>query len=225
MDIPVYSIAGKVVGQVAVDESVLGGEPNRALIRQAILMYEANRRVGTAKVKTRATVRGGGAKPWSQKHTGRARHGSRRSIIWVGGAVAHGPRPRDYRKKMNKAARRRALCSAFLAKARDGEVMAVEGLELPEPKTREMAAILRNLGVDRSFLVVITDHDPQLWRCTRNIPGAAMMTYGELNAYEMIRPNRIIFTKEAIDRFLDVAAGVDRPAEAVGESAGVSDGG
>lgn len=222
MEIPVYSIAGQVVDHVTVEESALGGRPNMDLLRQAVLMYEANRRVGTASVKTRSTVAGTGAKPWAQKHTGRARHGTRTTPLWRGGAVAHGPRPRDYRQKMTKAARRRALASAFLAKAMDGEVMAVDGLELPEPKTRQMATILRNLGVRRSFLIVLHQHDADLWRCTRNIPGAAMMTYGEMNAYEMIRPNRVIFTLEAIRSFLREATGA---AEAATEPVGASEDG
>jgi large subunit ribosomal protein L4 len=215
MEIPVYSVAGQQVDRVPVDEAALGGAPNMALLRQAVLMYEANRRVGTAKTKTRCEVhpvrpRGGGTvhqRPWRQKHTGRARHGSRRSPIWVGGGVAHGARPREYRKKMPAAARRAALRSAFLAKAADGEVLAVADLELPEPKTRQMAAILGNLGVQRSFLIVLPAHDAGLWRCTRNIPGAAMCTYRELNAYEMIRPSRVIFALEALRRFLEGARG------------------
>lgn len=219
MDIPVYSIVGQVIDHVAVDEASLGGKPSRELLRQAILMYEANRRVGTAKVKRRSDMRGG-SKPWPQKHMGRARHGSRYSPLWVGGAVTHGPQPRDYRKKMPKAARRRALCAAFLAKATDGEVMAVDGLELPEPKTKQMVTILRNLGITRSFLIVLHEPDAELWRCTRNIPGAAMMTYRQLNAYEMIRPNRVIFTLEAIRRFLQEAAvsvrAIERPEKPVG---------
>lgn len=212
MEIPVYSIAGKVIDHVTVDESALGGRPNMALIRQAVLMCEANRRVGTAQTKTRAQVSGTGRKPWRQKHTDRARHGSRTSPIWVGGGVAHGPRQRDYRQKMNKAARRRAVCSAFLAKALDGEVLAVDALQVSAPKTNQMVAILGNLGVERTFLVVLHEHDPTLWRCTRNIPGSAMMTYKELNVYEMIRPDRVIFTREAIERFLRemTGAAVDR---------------
>ena len=169
MDIAVYSIAGQVVDHVTVDAAALGGKPNMALLRQAVLMYEANKRVGTAKVKTRSTVSGSGAKPWSQKHTGRARHGNRYSPIWVGGAVAHGPQPRDYRQRMPRAARRRALSSAFLAKVADGEVLAVDALELPEAKTKAMAAVLENLGVTRTCLIVVPEHDAELWRCTRNI--------------------------------------------------------
>lgn len=207
MDIPVYSVAGQVVDHVTVDESALGGKPNMELIRQAILMYEANKRVGTASAKTRSEVASSGAKPWRQKHVDRARHGTRASPLWVGGGVTHGPRPRDYRKKMNKAARRRALYSAFLAKALDGEVMVLDQLELPELKTREMVAVLQNLGVARTFLIVLQQHDPDLWRCTRNIGGAAMTTYRELNAYEMTRPNRVIFTLDSIRRFLEGAPG------------------
>lgn len=218
MEIPVYSIAGQVVSHVTVDEEALGGKPNLELLRQAIIMYEANQRVGTAQVKTKETVSGSGRKPWPQKHTGRARHGTRYSPIWVGGAVAHGPRPRDYRQRLPQAARQRALWSAFLAKAADGEVIAVDGLALPEQKTRQMAAILRNLGATRTFLIVLADKDPELWRCTRNVQGAAMLTYKELNAYEMIRPRRVIFTLEAIGRFLEEAAAAKTPAKPVGVS-------
>ncbi|MCK4283169.1 MAG: 50S ribosomal protein L4 [Candidatus Brocadiae bacterium] len=212
MDIPVYSMAGQVVDHVAVDESALGGKPNMELVRQAIIMYEANKRVGTAKTKKRDEISASGRKVWRQKHTGRARHSTRASPLWVGGGVAHGPRPRDFRQKMNKAARRKALYSAFLAKAIDGEVMVLDRLELPELRTREMVAVLRNLGVDRTFLIVPDRHDPDLWRCTRNIQGAAMRTSRELNAYEMIRPSRVIFTLEAIRQFLAGAAQVERPA-------------
>jgi len=198
MEIPVYSIAGQVVDHLAVDEAALGGKPNMDLIRQAVLMYEANRRVGTAKAKNRHEVSGTARKPWSQKHTGRARHGTRTSPLWVGGGVAHGPRPRNWRQKMNKKARRQALNSAFLAKALDGEVLIVDNLE-------------------RTFLIVLPHHDAELWRCTRNIRGAAMMPCADLNAYEMIRPQRVIFTLEAARQFL-ARAGAARSEQNVGVS-------
>ena len=219
MEIPVYNTAGELVDQVSVDEAALGGKPNLHLIRQAVLMYEANQRVGTANSKRRSEVIRSRRKPWRQKHTGRARHGDRGSPVWVGGGVAHGPRPRDYRQKMSKRSRRQALRSAFLAKALDGEVMAVDQLTLPEPKTREMAGVLRNLNVTGTFLIVLVQHEPQLWQCTRNIPGAAMTTWHELNAYEMIRPNRVIFVLEAVRQFLEAAVAAEAPQE---EGAGVS---
>jgi large subunit ribosomal protein L4 len=202
MDITVYNMAGERVDQVTLDEATLGGEPNFDLIRQAIVTYEANKRVGTVKAQRIDEVRRTSAKPWRQKHTGRARQGDRRSPIWVGGGVAHGPLPRDYRKKMNKNMRRRALQSAFLAKAADGEVLVVDDIELQDKKTREVAAMLKNLGVERSFAIVLPEYDSELWRCTRNIPGAAMTRASDLNAYSMIRPRQVVFTRAGLDAFL-----------------------
>lgn len=219
MEIPVYSIAGQVIDHLAVDEAALGGRPNMDLIRQAVLMYEANQRVGTVRAKSRGEVSGSGNKPWPQKHTGRARQGDRTSPIWVGGGVAFPPRPREYRQKMNKKARRQALRSAFLAKALDGEVLVLDRLELPEMKTRAMAGVLKTLGVERTFLIVLPQHDAELWRCTRNIRGAALMPCSDLNAYEMIRPQRVIFTLEAVRRFLGEGAGeTAEPEQRVGVS-------
>jgi large subunit ribosomal protein L4 len=225
MDIPVYSTAGEVVGQFTVDEAALGGRPNMALLRQAILMFEANQRTGTAKAKRIDEVNRTSNKPWRQKHTGRARQGDRRSPIWVGGGAAHGPKPRNYRQKMPQAARRKAVCAAFLAKAIDGEVIAVQDLRLPQPKTREMAGLLRNLGVQRSFLVVVPEHDAELWRCTRNIPGAAMKRCSDLNAYEMIRPSRVIFSLGALERFVAEYGSAEQAASPETEEVGVSENG
>ncbi len=218
MEIAVHNMQGEVVDHVAVDEAALGGRPNLHLVRQAVLMYEANRRVGTADTKRRRDVTGSGRKPWRQKHTGRARHGDRQSPIWVGGGVAHGPHPRDYRQKMNKRARRQALQSAFLAKVLDDEVIALDKIDLPEPKTREVARVLRNLGAEGTCLIVLGQQDSVLWRCTRNIPGAAMLDWAQLNAYEIIRPRRVIFLVDALNRFLEAMAGSGEPHA---ESAGV----
>ncbi len=229
MEIPVYSIAGQVIDHLAIDEAALGGRPNMELIRQAVLMYEANQRVGTARAKSRGEVSGSSSKPWPQKHTGRARQGDRKSPVWVGGGVAFPPRPRDYRQKMNKKARRKALDSAFLAKALDGEVMVLDRLELPQMKTTAMAAVLKALDVQRTCLVVLPQHDAELWRCTRNIRGAAMMPCSDLNAYDMIRPQRVIFTLEAVQQFLSTSApdAADQAdmTDAAEENVGVSENG
>jgi len=223
MDIPVYSTAGQVVDQVTVDEAALGGQPNMDLIRQALLMYESNQRVGTAKAKTRGERTGSNRKPRPQKHTGRARQGTRNSPLWVGGGVAHGPQPRDYRKRMTKAARRGAVRSAFLAKALDGEVLAVDALDLPAAKTKEMAAMLGRLGVDRTFLIVLEEPRPELWRCTRNIPGGGMTTSREVNAYELIKPRRVVFTRAALEAFLRAATQEQESEDAPMQEAGVSE--
>ena len=209
LEIPIYNVSGEVADQIEVDESLFGGRIHKEVLRQAVVTYEANQR----------EVAGSGQKPWPQKGTGNARAGSRQSPIWVGGGITHGPAPRDYSKKMNKKARRKALASALLGKMRDGEVKVVENLDLPQPKTRAVATILENLGVEKTFLVVLDDHDEVLWRCTRNIPGSAMMTVRELNPYQVLRPKEVIFTKAAFDSLLERAkamvAGAEEPAEAV----------
>ena len=206
LEIPVYSTAGAIIEKVRLDESRLGGEVNSEVLRQAVIAYEANRRVGTAKAKTRAEVHGSNRKPWRQKGTGRARAGTRKSPLWVGGGVAMGPRPRDYSQKLNRKVRRKALQSAVLGKILDGEVMILDSLQLPVPKTAEMARILKNLGIDRSFTIVFSCLDPLLWRCTRNIPGAAAAVAAELNAYGVLRKRSLMFTREGFEKFLDEKA-------------------
>ena len=205
LEIPIYNVSGEVADQIEVDEALFGGQIHKELLRQAVLTYEANQRVGTAKVKTRREVAGSGQKPWPQKGTGNARAGSRQSPIWVGGGITHGPAPRDYSKKMNKKARRKALGSALLGKMRDGEIRVVDKLDLPQPKTRTMATILENLGVEKTFMIVLDEHDEVLWRCTRNIPGSSMMVVRELNPYHVLRPKELIFTKEAFEGLMEYA--------------------
>lgn len=204
ISVPVYSQEGELIEELSLDEEDLGGCVRRELLRQAILSYEANQRSGNAKTKPRSEVAFSGAKPWPQKHTGRARAGSRSSPVWVGGGTAFGPQPRSFRKKMSRKMRAQALASALLAKVRDGEVRVLDSLELPMEKTREVRAMLDRLGVDGSFMVVLPDHDPVLWRCVRNIPGSSMRTVRELNAYEVVRPGMLLFTKEAWEKCLDI---------------------
>jgi len=204
--VPVYSMDGKLLEELEVDEAVLGGKVCADVLRQAILTYEANQRAGTAKTKTRAEKAYSGRKPWRQKHTGHARAGSRASPIWVGGGKAHGPVPRDYSQKLNKKMRQKALASALLAKLQDAEVKILDKLELPEAKTKEMVRVLSNIGVERTFLLVVAQNDPALWRCTRNIAGAAMTPAGELNPYELVRARTVVFTREAFDSTLAASA-------------------
>lgn len=199
IEIPIYNMAGELQSKKEFDEACLGGEVRAEVLRQAIITYEANQRQGNAKTKTRGETNYSNAKPWPQKHTGRARAGSRNSPLWVGGAVTFGPQPRDYSKKMNKKMRLRAVASALLGKIQSDEVVIVENLELPQPKTREMATILEALGIERKFLIVLPDHDQVLWRCTRNIEGASMMAARELNAYQMLWAQDLIFTQNAFD--------------------------
>ena len=200
--VPLHNMEGMLLDEIEVDEARLGGSVKRDLLRQAVLAFEANQRAGTAKTKGRGEVRHVNSKPWRQKHTGRARAGSRNSPLWRGGGVTFGPVPRDYTQKLNKKMRHRALQSALLAKLLDGEVKLLDRLELADSKTREMTRILRNLDVERTFLIVLAQHDATLWRCTRNIPGCAVMVAGDLNAHEVVRARDVIIVREAFAQLL-----------------------
>ena len=222
LKVALYSEAGEILEELRVDEARLGGTVHKDLLRQSVLAYEANQRAGTAKTKTRAETSYSGNKPWAQKHTGRARAGTRNSPLWRGGGTTHGPVPRDYSQKLNKKMRARATASAILAKLQAGRVKVLEKIELTEPKTKQMAKILKALGVQRSFLLVLPRHDALLWRCTRNLRGAEMMTASELNAYQVLRARDVIFTQEAFDLAVQRAQKA-HPAAAAESPAGEGD--
>ncbi len=199
IELPVHDRTGAVVGSVVINEADFGGEVRREVLRQAILMYEAARRVGTASTKTRGQVKSSHRKPWRQKGTGRARAGFRGSPIWRGGGVVFGPHPRDYRFKMPRKAVWRATASAYLAKLQDGEVVAIDQLVAEEPKTREMAATLKNLGIERTCLVVIEHHDTKIWKSARNIPGISVKPVAEVNAHDLVRHRQLLITRAALE--------------------------
>ena len=199
MEIPVYSKEGEKIDNLQLDDKVFGGPIRNKLLRDAITMYEANKRQGTASTKTRGEVAGGGRKPWVQKHTGRARAGSIRSPLWKGGGVSHGPKPRDYSFAIPKKARRLALYTALSAKVRDNELVVIDNLNFDIPKTKQMVGILKALNIDNSScLIVIPKANENVWKSARNIPSVKIMTSTELNAYEILRPKKVLLTKEAL---------------------------
>ena len=220
MQIPQFSMEGKKLAPVEVDEAVFGPHVKRFLLRQAVLMYEANRRVGTADTKTRKDVSGSGRKPWPQKHTGRARAGSKRSPIWRHGGTVFGPHPRDYSYSLPKKALRQALNSAVLSKLKDGQVAVVDRLALPDPKapkTRAMAKVLSALKIDRSCLIGTDAYNRELALSTRNLPRVSLHPVADFNAYEVLRCHSLIFTKAGLDRLVALAAersGVSKAAPA-----------
>ena len=146
----VYDLSGAQTGEIELNDSVFGAEFNEAVVHQAVVMQLANQRQGTSATKTRAMVRGGGRKPWKQKGTGRARCGSNRSPVWVGGGTTFGPQPRSYAKKMPRKARRLALCCALSAKVAAGELVVVEGLAFDAPKTKRMASFISKVKEPKS---------------------------------------------------------------------------
>ena len=168
-----------------------------------IVMYQANRRVGTHSTKTRAEVKGAMQKPWRQKGTGRARSGSRKSPIWRGGGVVFGPKPRDYSYSMPRKALRAALRSALLGKLRDGEVAILEGAQMDAPKTKVMAGVLKGIEGSGTTLFVLPEHDANLFKSTRNIARTEVRVEADLNAYDVVRHDRLVFTRDGFDRLVE----------------------
>jgi large subunit ribosomal protein L4 len=203
--VPVYNMEGNQVGEMALNEAVFGAEVNEPLLHQAAVMYAANQRQGTVATKTRSDVSGGGRKPWRQKGTGRARHGSTRSPIWVGGGTTFGPQPRDYRQGMPKKARRAALCSALSAKVSSGEFLVLEQINLPEAKTKHVAKMLTNLNAPKALLV--SDQvSEELLLSARNIPGLAVKVASDINAMDILSVPKIIITKDGVAKVEEVLA-------------------
>ncbi|MEE9515223.1 MAG: 50S ribosomal protein L4 [Candidatus Brocadiales bacterium] len=198
IELAVYDTRGKEVEKLELEEARFGGEVRKVLLKDAIIMYEANRRAGTACTKTRAEVRGTGKKPWAQKHTGRARAGSLRSPLFRGGGVVFGPKPRDYSYHMPRKARRQALRSAMLGKLLDAEVKVIDKLEFSKPSTKKMVSLLKALGIEGSCLVVAEDNDHTIWKSARNVPGLKVMKVTQLNAYEIIKHGRLLITRSEL---------------------------
>jgi large subunit ribosomal protein L4 len=194
--------AGKAAGSVELDEAVFGIEPNTAVMHQVVTAQLAARRSGTQSTKTRAEVRGGGAKPWKQKGTGRARAGSNRSPIWVGGGVTHAPKPRSYAQRTPKKMIRLALRSALSDRAASGRVLVLDwGLE--SPSTKAAVAALAANGAEGKVLAVLRPEDEAVWRSLRNLPDVHVCGVGELNAYDVLVSDWIVFTPDTLP--------VDRP--------------
>lgn len=199
MEIRVLNEQGEKTEDIQLDEEKFGGPIRATLLRDAVIMYEANKRQGTACTKTKSEVAGGGKKPWVQKHTGRARAGSIRSPLWRGGGVVFGPKPRDYSYAIPKKAKKLALFSALAAKLKDKELVVIDKLYFEKPDTSKMVGVLKALGIDRdSCLIVISKADEMVWKSGRNIPSVKIMTSAELNAFEVLRPKKILLTKEAV---------------------------
>ncbi len=194
-----YAHTGETKGDVNLPDGTFGIEPNRHVMWEAVRNYLANQRQGTSAVRSRSEVSGGGRKPWRQKGTGRARAGTTRSPLWVGGGRAFGPQPRDYYYTLPKKVRRLALKSALSEKAAAGEVTVVSSFSLPEPKTREVATVLKNLEIKgERCLLVIAEHDEELARAARNIPNLQLREYRLLNAYEVLHAHRLLVMEPAL---------------------------
>ena len=196
--VTVKGLSGDEAGSVDLDDAWFGATPNVALMHQVVTAQLAARRSGTQSTLTRAEVRGGGAKPWKQKGTGRARQGSIRSPQWQGGGVALGPKPRSYAQKTPKKMIRAALVSALSDRASDGRVAVVSDWTLAAPKTSAAVAALRALGLEGRVLVVVSPTDEVAARSFRNLPHVHLLTPGQLNAYDVLCSDWVVFSRDTL---------------------------
>jgi len=207
IDIPVYNKEGKEVDRMQVDEAILGGRVRAVLLKQAIVMYHANKRQGSSATKSRGMVAGSTRKLYRQKGTGRARAGTIRTVVRKGGGVAFAKEQRDFRQRMPQKQRRLARDSAVLVKLRSGAVVVVDKLEFSAPKTREFSAVLGNLKIDRSCLVAVDQSNVNTYKSMRNIPRVDMLEIDQLNAGDICSKQKLLFTRRALEILLEQGAG------------------
>jgi large subunit ribosomal protein L4 len=189
---------GAEAGTVDLDDALFGVQPNVPVMHQVVTAQLAGRRAGTQSTKTRAEVSGGGAKPWKQKGTGRARAGSSRSPIWTGGGVALGPKPRSYKQRTPKKMIRLALASALSDRANDGKVVVVSGWGIEAPSTKAAKSLLGSLGVSGKVLVVVGYDEVAAAKSFRNLPDVHVLLSSELNAYDVLCSDWVVFTPETL---------------------------
>jgi large subunit ribosomal protein L4 len=208
MQIDVVDIQGQVVGTTELDETVWGIEPHIAVMHQALVRQQANARLGTSDTKTRAEVRGGGRKPWRQKGTGRARQGSIRAPQYNGGGIVHGPTPRSFDQRTPKKMKAAALRGALSDRARSGRLHVVESLAGGNtPSTKSALSTLRELTERPRVLVVVNTGDTLTVRSLRNVPNVELLPFDQLNTYDVLRSDDLVFTKAAYDAFVQARAG------------------
>ena len=193
----VYDMTGKQVGEIELSEAVFGIEPNESVVHDLVKNHLANCRQGTQSALTRAEVSGGGIKPWRQKGTGRARQGSTRAPQWTHGGIVFAPKPRDYSYTLNKKLKRLALKSALSAKAAEGNVIVVDGLNLDEIKTKAMKGFLDSVGAGKA-VVVTPEVNENVVKSARNIPGVVTTTAKILSVYDIVNAKQFIVDKAAL---------------------------
>ena len=190
-------MAGKQIGEIELSEAIFGIEPNEAVVHEVVKNHLANCRQGTQSALTRAEVSGGGKKPWRQKGTGHARQGSTRAPQWTHGGIVFAPKPRTYRYTINKKVRRLALKSALSAKAAEGAILVVDGLKLPEIKTKAMQDFLNAAGVTKS-VVITPEVEQNVVLSARNIPGVVTTTAKILSVYDIVNAKQLVIDKAAL---------------------------
>ncbi|MDO4987955.1 MAG: 50S ribosomal protein L4 [Synergistes sp.] len=195
---------GEVIGEVTLSDAVFGAPIHVPAMHKVVVAHLANCRVGTHNTKDRGDVRGGGRKPWRQKHTGRARSGSSRSPVWVGGGVAHGPHPRDYHQKVNKKVRRLAICSALTLKVQADNLLVIDSFGLEAPKTKSMIEFFAAVKSGKKPLVILHETNMPVVKSASNIPGANVQHVDSVNVYDLLNHDQVIATPEAVKKLEEV---------------------
>jgi large subunit ribosomal protein L4 len=203
-EVDVINIENKKVNRITLDPEIFGAPIKEHLLHEVFVNQRANRRKGTASTKSKGMVRGGGVKPWRQKGTGRARAGSIRSPLWKGGGIVFGPQPRDYSYKVPKKVRWSAMNSALSAKVASQDLLVVDKIDLPEPKTRVMTSILKRLGIEGSLLILTAKEEPALERAARNIPEVKVKRIDSVNLYDILSHKKLLLTPEVITKIDEV---------------------
>ena len=204
--VAVYNIDRKKVGDIDLNDNVFGVEVNGGLLHQAVVMQLASQRLGTHATKTRAFVRGGGRKPWKQKGTGRARSGSRRSPLWVGGGTVFGPHPRSYAFSMPRKQRRLAIKCALSDKVQEDNLVVLDALDFEAPKTKQVVKLLQTFEIDNKALIITAEEAENVERSSRNIPGVKAINTTGLNVYDILNHDKLFVTKDAVARIEEVLA-------------------
>ena len=204
--VQVYNQEGKKTSKMDLDDAIFGIEPNASAMHLAVVSYLANQRQGTQSTLTRSEVSGGGAKPWRQKGTGRARQGSIRAPQWTKGGVVFAPKSRDFSKKMNATAKRGALLSALSKKLADGELLVVDELSVSAPKTKEMEAFRKALKLDKRTVVVMDEQNADVILAARNLEKLSTISVSEINTYEIVANAIVVMTKGSVKKIEEVYA-------------------
>jgi large subunit ribosomal protein L4 len=200
MKITVQDTKGKQQGELEVKFALIENSKGEQAVHDVVVAYRAAQRSGTACTKTVGEVAGSNKKPWRQKGTGRARAGSVRSPLWAGGGVVFGPRPRDFSKKVNKKTRTLALRKALSERLKAGDGVVVDDLNLAAPKTKDMLAVLKALKLDGTTLIVQSGVNKNLTLASRNVPDLSITTSDKLNTYDVLRPDKLVFTKSSFEQ-------------------------
>lgn len=203
--IDVLNMTGAKVSELELSEGIFAIEPNASAMHIAVVNYLANQRQGTQSTLTRAEVSGGGKKPWRQKGTGRARQGSTRSPQWTGGGIVFAPKPRDYSITLNKKERRLAIKSVLTSKVQDNKFFVLDELKLDEIKTRKMKAVLDALKVQKA-VIVLPEMDKNVICSAKNLPGVITAQAGSINAYDLLKYDTVVTTKDGVAKIEEVFA-------------------